>query len=126
MEWSPPYSWENPRRPKEQNIRSAIEYTRQTFADRLQSIVPVCTDRENGRVFGIEEYLLPTLSLYLDEARACSLVRSIHRDYEQQRVWQVVNQLVSAGSKIRESLPALSKENLQQAAKSILSSVLKK
>ena len=122
MEWAPPYSWETPVRPKEQNIRAALDFTRKTFGDRLESIVPVCTDRENGRVFGINEYLLPTISLFLDEARACSLVRSIHRDYDQQKTWQVVSQLISAGSKIREYVPSLSKANLEQAARSFLTS----
>ncbi len=126
MEWSPPYSWENPARPKERNIRAAMDFVRQTFGERLASIVPVCTDREHGRVFGVDEYLLPTLLLLLDEARAVSLVRSIHRDYDQQRAWQVVSQLISAGSKLREFVPAFTKSQIEQAAKSILSSVLKK
>lgn len=126
MEWSPPYSWESPTRPKEQNIRDALDFTRKTFGDRLESIVPVCTDREHGRVYGISEYLLPTISLFLDEARACSLVRSIHRDYDQQKVWQVVTQLVSAGSKLREYVPAFAKSQLEQAARTILGSIMTK
>ncbi len=126
MEWSPPYSWEEPTRPKEQNIRAALEFTRKTFGDRLASIVPVCTDRENGRVFGINEYLLPTVSLLLDEARACSLVRSLHRDYDQQRAWQVVSQFMSAGSKLRDFMPEFVKTELGKAAQSIMKNVLRK
>ena len=126
MEWAPPYSWETPSRPKEKNIREALDFTRTTFGERLDSVVPVCTDREHGRVFGVNEYLLPTISLFLDEARACSLVRSIHRDYDQQKAWQVVSQLVSAGSKIREYIPKLTKSNLEQAARSIFTSIMKK
>ncbi len=126
MEWSPPYSWETPSRPKEQNLRAALDFARQTFGDRLDSIVPVCTDREHGRVYGVEEYLLPTLSLLLDEARAVSLVRSIHRDYDQQRVWQVVSQFMSAGSKLREFAPEFAKSQFGQSARAFLSSVTKK
>ena len=126
MEWSPPYSWDEPTRLKEQNIRAAMEFARKTFGDRLASIVPVCTDRENGRVFGINEYLLPTVSLLLDEARACSLVRSLHRDYDQQRAWQVVSQFMSAGSKLKEFMPELLKTELGKAATSILKTVIRK
>ena len=126
MEWSPPYSWESPRRPKEQNIRAAMEFVRQTFGDRLASIVPVCTDQDHGRVYGIEEYLLPTVSLLLDEARACSLVRSLHRDYDNSRAWQVVSQLMSAGSKIKEFAPDFIKSQIEQAARSVMKHVVPK
>ena len=126
MEWSPPYSWESPTRLKEKSIRAALDFARQTFGDRVTSMIPVCTDREHGRVFGVDEYLLPTISLLLDEARAVSLVRSIHRNYDQRRVWQVVEQLMSAGAKIRDFAPEFAKSQLGQAAKSILTSVIKK
>ena len=127
MEWAPPYSFERPQRPKEQNIRAAVQFVKETFGDRLASVVPVCTDAEHKHVFGVEEYLMPTLMLSLDEARAVSLVRSLHRDYDQQRGWQVFSQLFSAGSKIRDLAPEFfNKDQLQQAAKSILTSVLKK
>ena len=126
MEWSPPYSWESPDRPKEHNIRAALDFTRKTFGDRLASIVPVCTDREHHRVFGIEEYLLPTVTLLLDEARACSLVRSLHRDYDNSRAWQVVSQFISAGNKIREFAPEFIKTQIEQAKDAVLKNILKK
>jgi predicted GTPase len=122
MEWAPPYSWDAPTRPKELNIRAAIDCTRQTFGDRLASIVPVSTDREHGRVFGIDEYLMPTISLLLDEARAVSLVRALHRDYDQQRAWQVVSQFVSAGSKFKDVFNTFARPQLEQAARTFLSS----
>ena len=126
MEWSPPYSWEAPTRLKERNIRDALEFTRNTFGNRLASIIPVCTDVEHGRVFGIDEYLLPTVTLLLDEARACSLVRSLHRDYDQQRTWQVVSQLISAGAKIKELAPDFIKSQVEQATRSFLKNIVKK
>ena len=126
MEWAPPYSWENPQRPKEKNIRDALEFVRKTFADRLASVVPVCSDRDNGRVFGINEYLLPTIMLLLDEARACSLVRSLHREYDKQRAWQVVNQFMSVGTKIKELAPGFVKGQVEQVARTLLTNVLRK
>ncbi|MBC8113094.1 MAG: 50S ribosome-binding GTPase, partial [Candidatus Saccharimonas sp.] len=107
MEWSPPYRWEQPSRPKEQAIREAVEYARQAVGEGLASVVPVCTDRERGRVFGIEEWLLPTISLQLDEARACSLVRSLHHDHDRLKAWQVFSQLVASGRRIKEAVEAL-------------------
>jgi hypothetical protein len=100
-----------------------LDYVKETFGDRLDSIVPVCTDREHGHVFGIEEYLLPTLTLMLEEARAVSLVRSIHRDYDQKRAWQVVSQLASAGLRIREFAPEFAKSQLATNVRSILKSI---
>ncbi|WP_010582054.1 GTPase family protein [Schlesneria paludicola] len=125
MEWAPPYSWEQPTRPKEHSIHAAVEFARQTFASRVESMVPVCTDREHGHVFGVNEYLLPTISLFLDEARAVSLVRSLHREYDQERAWKVVGQLISAGTKIQQFAPAFTKTQLQQVARTILGSVIK-
>ncbi len=107
MEWSPPYDWEQPSRPKERAIREAVEYARQAAGEGLASIVPVCTDRERGRVFGIEEWLLPTISLQLDEARACSLVRSLHHDHDRLKAWRVFSQLVASGQRIKDAIEAL-------------------
>ena len=126
MEWSPPYTWEQPTRPKELSIHSAVDYARQTFGNRVESMVPVCTDRERNHIYGINEYLLPTISLLLDEARAVSLVRSLHRDYDQERAWKVVNQLMSMGNKIQEFAPTFTKSQLQQAARTIFTAVTKK
>lgn len=107
MEWSPPYDWERPSRPKEHSIRDAVEYARQTLGETLSAAVPVCTDREHQHVFGVTEWLLPTMLLMLDEARACSLVRSLHHDHDRQKAWQVVSQLIQAGQRIKDVVDAL-------------------
>ncbi len=112
MEWSPPYNLEQPSSPKEQAIRDAVEYASQAVGGGLAAIVPVCTDRERGRVFGIEEWLLPTISLHLDEARACSLVRSLHHDHDRLKAWQVFSQLVQAGQRIKDAVQALNDPHL--------------
>ncbi len=104
MEWSPPYDWEHPSRPKAQSIRDAIDYARQAAGDRLSLIVPVCTDRERGHVYGIEEWLLPMVIVQLDEARAVSLVRSLHRDYDRQRLQKTVAQFVEVGRRISDAI----------------------
>ncbi len=104
LEWAPPYHWEEPSRPKEHSIRDAVDYATETLGTRLSSAVPVVTDREHGRIYGIEEWLLPTIALYLDDARAVSLVRTLHQEYDQQRTWQVVSQFIRAGRHIRDAV----------------------
>ena len=124
MEWSPPYDWSQPIRPKEVSIREAVNYARQSVTagfgsaglgsaglgagEGLASIVPVCTDRERHRVFGVEEWLLPVIALQLDEARACSLVRSVHHDHDRVKAWRVVSQLIASGQRIKDAVEALS------------------
>jgi uncharacterized protein len=102
MEWSPPYDWEQSSRPKERSIREAVEFAGQAVGSGLATVVPVCTDRECGRVLGVEEWLLPVIVLHLEEARAVSLVRSLHRDYDRQKGWQVVAQLIQAGLRLKD------------------------
>ena len=123
MEWSPPYDWSQPVRSKEVSIREAVLYARQSVTagfgsaglgsaglgagEGLASIVPVCTDRERHRVFGVEEWLLPVIALQLDEARACSLVRSVHHDHDRVKAWRVVSQLIASGQRIKDAVEAL-------------------
>lgn len=104
MEWSPPYDWEHPSRPKAQSIRDAVDYVQQAAGDRLPLVVPVCTDRQRGHVYGIEEWLLPMLIVQLDEARAVSLVRSLHRDYDSQRLQKTMAQFVEVGRRITDAI----------------------
>jgi predicted GTPase len=102
MEWSPPYNWEEPVRPKEQAIREAVDFARQSMGDKLPLVVPICSDVANHRVYGIEEWLLPLVIVQLNEARAVSLVRSLHQDYDRQKLQKTMAQLVSAGHQLVE------------------------
>jgi len=102
MEWQPPYDWQSPSRPKETAIQDAIRYTREALDDSLPLIVPVCA--EQGREYGIEEWLIPTLLIQLDEARAVSLVRSLHQEHDQARLKTTLSQFVQAGRKITDQI----------------------
>ena len=66
----------------------------------MQAAVPVCTDKDRGHVFGIEEWLLPMIITELDEARAVSLVRSLHRDYDQHKLQKVLGQFAAIGKRL--------------------------
>lgn len=104
MEWAPPYDWEEPSRPKEKSISEAVQYTHETLGESLSAIVPVATDQEHSRVFGVEEFLMPSLALYLDDARAVSLVRTLHEECDQQQLRQVISQFLKAGRRITDAV----------------------
>jgi predicted GTPase len=104
MEWSPPYDWERPVRPKEHAIRDAIDYARQIFGSNLAGIIPVCCAWDQKRVWGIDESLLPLIAVLLGEARAVSLVRSLHTDYDQNKVQLIVSQFIDAGKRIKSTV----------------------
>jgi predicted GTPase len=95
LEWSPPYDWRNPKRPKEQNIARAIATVREQLGEFLASVVPVCV--APGKVYGIEETLLPVLLDRLDEAHAVGLLRCLKAERDKGKVRKVFEQLLAAG-----------------------------
>ncbi len=97
MEWSPPYDWKNGNRPKEVSLREAVHYNTDLFGPMLAGIVPVCADVTRGRVFGVDEFVLPAVTAVLDNARACAVLRALHKELNQGRVQRVASQLWSIG-----------------------------
>jgi hypothetical protein len=73
MEWSPPYDWQSPKRPKEQSIAAAVAATREVLGQFLAGVVPTCT--AEGKVFGVKEWLLPLVIQHLSEGRAVAFQR---------------------------------------------------
>jgi hypothetical protein len=102
MEWSPPYDWVAGNGVKERNIRDAREYLRQQLETHLIGIVPVCA--AEGRVYGFDEWLIPTLVELLDEARAAGLIRCLHAESNLAKVRKIVEQLKNAGWALAEAL----------------------
>lgn len=100
MEWSPPYDWQHPSTEKERTIREAVDYNHQTFGELCQGMVPVCTDVSSGRAYGIEQWLLPAMIALLEEATACSLIRSLHLEVKQAQIQKLFRQLYKAGWQI--------------------------
>jgi predicted GTPase len=95
MEWAPPYDWVEPRRPKERAIREAWSAMREQLGEYLVGIVPVCT--APGKVYGVEEWLLPTLAQLLDDVRAVALLRCLHAEANVGKVRRVFRQLLATG-----------------------------
>ena len=48
-EWEPPYNWQSGDRPKEINIREAVEYRAQQLGDFCEQVLPVVTNDFNRR-----------------------------------------------------------------------------
>ncbi len=102
MEWAPPYDWVDPHRPKEQQIHAAWDALREQLGEYLVGIVPVCL--APGRIYGLEEWFLPTLSELLDEAHAVAFLRCLRAEANLRKVRKVFHQLVGAGKQAAKVL----------------------
>lgn len=101
--WEPPYDWTEPTSPKEQSIAGAVEYVDEILGAHLTGVVPVCTDVNNRRVYGIEEWLLPAMSVLLDDARTVSLIRGLHHELNKGRIRKTFKQLKRVGARVLKS-----------------------
>ena len=61
----------------------------------LVGVVPVCT--AEGRVYGINEFLLPAMVQQLDEARAVAMLRVLRSEIDTGKIRKVFDQLLAAG-----------------------------
>lgn len=95
MEWAPPYTWEEPRRPKEQQIAEAVAAVKEQLGPYLCYIAPVCT--AEGKIYGVEEWCLPALVSVLDEAQGVALVRTLKTEARAGQIGKVFSQLLEAG-----------------------------
>ena len=102
MEWQPPYNWQQPQRPKERNIHEALAAVREQLGDAVVAVVPVCTTP--GRVWGIDEALLPVLAARLDEVHAVSLLRCLHAEADTRKVRKVFDQLLTVGKTLARAV----------------------
>jgi GTP-binding protein EngB required for normal cell division len=98
MEWAPPYDWRGGTRPKEAQIREAIEAAGEQFAGRVANAVPVCG--APGKEFGVRDDLLPTVAGYLGEARGVGLLRALHVEATAAQTRRVMNQVLNAGGQL--------------------------
>jgi hypothetical protein len=93
MEWAPPYDWQQPRRPKERQLQEALTAIREQLGDYLVGAVPVCA--APGKVYGIEEWFLPTLVELLEDAKAVALLRCLRAERNTDKVRKVAMQLLA-------------------------------
>jgi predicted GTPase len=94
LEWSPPYDWRQPARPKEEHIQQALTTTWQHVGAYAAGVAPVCTAA--GKIYGIDEWLLPALAEQLDEAHGVALLRCLRAEIDETKVRKVFHQLLAA------------------------------
>jgi predicted GTPase len=100
LEWSPPYEWREPVRPKEHSIHDSVDYVRELFGASLAMVVPVCSDLERQRSWGILEELVPALISILSEAQSGALLRAYEQDLDSDRVKTLLKQLQRFGMEV--------------------------
>jgi predicted GTPase len=95
MEWAPPYDWPHPKRPKEHQIQQALAAVQEQLGEYLTGAVPVCV--APGKVYGMDEWFMPALAEFLDEAHAVALLRCLKAEFDAVKVRKVFQQLLAAG-----------------------------
>jgi uncharacterized protein len=103
MEWSPPYDWKNPTVRKEEQIQESVQYHRELLGSMLAGIVPVCSDVEHEREFGIALWLLPAMLQLLGEARGCAVLRIMGAEVQSGQVRRIFTQLAQAGAALLQT-----------------------
>ncbi len=95
LEWAPPYDWQQPQRTKEKQIADAVAAVHEQLGDAVGYVAPVCV--AEGKVYGVDEWLLPAIVSLLDEARGVGLVRCLRVEGDAHKVRKVFAQLLEAG-----------------------------
>jgi hypothetical protein len=102
MEWAPPYDWVHPQRPKENAIREAMSAAHDQLGDRVAGIVPACGAK--GRVYGIDEAVLPAILDRLGDARGVALLRCLRDEADAGKVRRVFDQLAALGKEAAKAM----------------------
>jgi predicted GTPase len=102
LEWQPPYDWQNATRPKERNIADALATIREQLGQYLAGAVPVCT--AEGKVYGLQEWLIPAITGLLTEGRAVAMLRCLHQEVNQGKYQRVFEQLLAGGKELAKAL----------------------
>src|SRR5205085_6884619 len=87
LEWAPPYDWQEPKRPKEQQIAQAVAAVREQLGAHIAGVVPACT--APNKVHGIDEWLLPAFTALLDDAHAVAFLRCLRAEANTAKARQV-------------------------------------
>jgi predicted GTPase len=98
MEWAPPYHWQRPERTKERQIQEAHATVREQLGQYLVGCVPVCS--APGKIYGIEEWFLPTVLELLDEAQGVALLRCLRAEADAGKVRKIFQQLLAVGRQL--------------------------
>jgi predicted GTPase len=95
QEWKPPYNWQEPQTTKEHRISGALGAAQEQLGTHLAAVVPVRADA--GKVYGIEEAVLPAVTQLVGHAQAVAMLRCLHNEVDARKVRRVFDQLFAAG-----------------------------
>jgi uncharacterized protein len=102
MEWAPPYNWQDPKRPKEQQIQQALATVKDQLGNYLNGAVPVCV--LPGKVHGVEEWFLPAFAQLVPDAKAVSLLRCLRQEADRGKIRKVLQQLLNVGTEMARAI----------------------
>ncbi|MCI0460347.1 MAG: hypothetical protein L0Z62_25625, partial [Gemmataceae bacterium] len=83
-------------------IAQALEVVREQLGQYLAGVVPVCT--AEGKVYGVEEWLLPALMELLDQGHAVAFLRCLKAETDTGKVRRVFEQLLAAGKEVLKAM----------------------
>jgi GTPase Era involved in 16S rRNA processing len=98
LEWSPPYDWRHPSRPKEQSIQDAMAEAQKQLGRQAEVVVPVCAAA--AKVCGVAEELLPLIVGRLDEAHGVGMLRCLMAEANTGTVRVILRQLVELAKRL--------------------------
>ena len=98
MDWTPPYNWTAPQRPKEKSIHDAVVAAKEQVGSQLIDIVPACV--AEGKVYGVSDWLIPQVVELLDESRAVSLLRCLYAEADTGKIRKILSQLSQASKQL--------------------------
>lgn len=97
LEWSPPYNWRSPDNAKARSLHDAVEYIRELFGTSLVEIIPVCSEDQSQRGWGVLEELLPAIVQQLDDVRSVALLRAFENQLDRGRWKHLAHQVKRSG-----------------------------
>ncbi|HEY1065920.1 MAG TPA: GTPase [Pirellulales bacterium] len=83
-EWNPPYDVVNPKNPKAQNIRDAMNAVAEDLEVDPSQVVPVCLAPD--RIDNVDQALIPAILTRLPEAKRVRYLRCL-KDYHDEQYW---------------------------------------
>lgn len=104
-EWDPPYNIAQPKRPKEQAIREAMEATAKDLAIDASDVIPV--NLQSEQIYNIEEGVIPAILAKLDHAQRVKYLRCLrelkredHWNRLREQAWKAGRILLHGGARM--------------------------
>lgn len=115
LEWNPPYNVAHPDSPKARSIRGALDAVAADLGIASDAIAPLCL--APGRIYNVDEALLPLLMQQLPEGKRVLLLRSLNTVRAREQ-WELVwMQARAAGRFLFEISREVVKKSVERIAR---------